>query len=92
MDKKNLIYVGVGVVIAYFLVSYMKKEKEKREAEEKFLMDSIAEKEKAEKEKEKLDACNKYANESVASLGRENRVDVEAFRKAKFDECMKAGI
>ena len=88
MDKKNLIYVGVGVVVAYFLVSFMKKEKEKKEAEEKFLIDSIAEKEKAEKEK--IDACNKSTEEFMAGRGKTRGEDVDAIRKAKFEECIKS--
>jgi hypothetical protein len=83
MDKKNLIYIGVGVVVAYFLVSYMKKEKEKREAEEKLLIEEIA-------EKEKIDACNKSADEFMAGRGKTRDEDLEAIRKAKFEECLKS--
>lgn len=83
MENKNLIYIGVGVVVAYFLVSFMKKEKEKREAEEKFLMESIA-------IKEKIDACNKSTDEFMAGRGKSRGEDLEAIRKEKFEECKKS--
>lgn len=84
MKTRDVILVGVGAVFGYLLVAFMKKRKETGEEV------IIEENTEVVVDQAKIDACNKMADDFMASSRFASGTDLVAVKKAKFDECMKS--
>lgn len=79
MDTKKLVYIGVGLVVGYFLVSYFKRAKDNANA--------LGATETAV-DQTKIDKCNKEVDDYMASAKFTVGADLTAIRKAKFEYCI----
>ena len=80
MNTKNLVYVGVGLVVGYFLVSYYKKSKDNA--------NSLGSTEPTV-DQAKIDKCNQEVANYMATAKFAPSANLEAIKKEMFDACMK---
>ena len=80
MKVKDILLVGAGAVVGYFLVGLYRKSKDKT-IEVVETTESIV-------DQAKIDACNKEVENYMASVKLVAGSDLEAIKKAKFDTCM----
>jgi hypothetical protein len=85
MNTRDIILVGAGVAVGYLLVGYLKKSKDKSGSTDEIVTtDAIL----PAVDQAKIDACNKEADNYMASARFAGGTDLVATRKAQFDFCM----
>jgi hypothetical protein len=85
MNTRDIILVGAGVAVGYLLVGYLKKSKDKSGSTDEIVtIDAIL----PAVDQAKIDACNKEADNYMASARFAGGTDLVAERKAQFDACM----
>jgi len=85
MKTRDIVLVGAGVVVGYLLVGYLKKSKDKSGSTDDIVTtDAIL----PAVDQAKIDACNKEADDFMASARLKAGTDLVAVRKEKFDSCM----
>jgi hypothetical protein len=84
MNTKDVILVVAGVAVGYLLAGYLKKSKDASVTETTVATDTTA----PVVDQVKIDACNKKVDDFMASARFTKDADLDAIRKAKFDECM----
>jgi predicted phosphoribosyltransferase len=84
MNTRDVILVGAGVVVGYLLVGYMKKSKDKSGSTDEIVTTPIL----PAVDQATIDACNKEADDYMATVRPSAGTDLVALRKEKFDACI----
>jgi len=85
MKTRDIVLVGAGVVVGYLLVGYLKKSKD---GSVTGTTTGSTGGHLPEIDQAKIDACNKEADDFMASARLKAGTDLVAVRKEKFDACM----
>ena len=85
MNTRDIVLVGAGVAVGYLLVGYMKKKKDGSATTDSASTTGIT---ATVVDQAKIDACNKEADDFMASARLKAGTDLVALRKEKFDACM----
>lgn len=85
MNTRDIVLVGAGVVVGYLLVGYMKKKKDgSATTDSTSTTGTIA----SAPDQATIDACNKEADDYMATVRPSAGTDLVALRKEKFDACI----
>jgi hypothetical protein len=86
MNTKDILLVGAGVVVGYFLVVFMNKSKDNAEE----TMDSVEPMDSEEPmvNQAKIDKCNEEVALKLQTVKIANPEALEAFKKQVFEDCM----
>lgn len=84
MNTRDVILVGAGVVVGYLLVGYMKKSKDNSVTGSTGSTSTVA----SAPDQATIDACNKEADDYMATVRPSAGTDLVALRKEKFDACI----
>jgi hypothetical protein len=80
MNKKEIVLVGAGIVVGYFLVSYIKKSKDNAQLTIVTTEPTV--------DQAKIDDCNKEVNTLLQSAKFASVEAQEKFKKQAFEDCM----
>jgi hypothetical protein len=84
MNTKDAILVVAGVAVGYLLAGYLKKSKDNSVTGTTTSTGTTA----PTVDQAKIDACNKQADDFMATIRPSAGADLGAIRKEKFDACM----
>lgn len=85
MNTRDIVLVGAGAVFGYLLVGYLKKSKDKSGSTDGIVTtDAIL----PAVDQPTIDACNKEADDFMATIRPSAGADLVQIRKEKFDSCI----
>jgi hypothetical protein len=85
MNTRDIVLVGAGVAVGYLLVGYLKKSKDNSGSTDEIVTtDAIL----PAPDQATIDACNKEADDFMATIRPSAGADLGQIRKEKFDSCI----
>jgi hypothetical protein len=84
MSTRDIVLIGTGAVVGFFLMGYFNKLKQNTQGTIGGHLPII--------DQAKLDACTKSAEDTMKVVRLSGDVDLEAYKQQLIADCMKAGI
>jgi hypothetical protein len=84
MTTRDVVLIGTGAFVGFFLMGYFNKNKQASQEEIDQSSQSF--------DQAKLDFCIKKAEKTMQKIELSDRVNVEAYKQQLIADCMKARI